>query len=192
MKYLGGHLVAAMLGALVAAGAWRTTHPDRGAAPPAQGGRIVPDDLAPAPTAERLEPGESARPTPIVRAVVEAPDAAAIQKTSQEPHEFTTAEIRDAIDARFYAEGTDRNWRRESESWIQSRVEQSLPNGSHLVAIECRSSICRVETSHKDKDTYRKFARDSLARADFGWKGPGMVTDSDRQCRRSGKRGLLG
>jgi len=76
------------------------------------------------------------------------------------------------IQAEFAAEGNDPSWNPGRE--LQAKVEEVMPRGSVLRSIECRRSMCRMETSHADLDDYNKFAHEFLlARLDHPlWTGP--------------------
>jgi hypothetical protein len=40
----------------------------------------------------------------------------------------------------------------------EAKLPTLLPTGSSVTSFECRSSICRLETAHKDHADYVKFA----------------------------------
>lgn len=68
----------------------------------------------------------------------------------------TTAEMRDHIEASFVASplaSTDLTRR------LESGVRAALPTASSVRSIECRGSLCRVETVHARLDEFRDFVK---------------------------------
>jgi hypothetical protein len=72
----------------------------------------------------------------------------------------------------FYAEAPDAQWRPDVQ--LSARMAKILPPGSTLNAIECRSTMCRFESSHADFEKYQSFL----------FKGFGPPTDGDSEERR--------
>lgn len=96
------------------------------------------------------------------------------------PPALTPEEMRDDVEARFLSDSQDRSWSRPADERARTMILARLPAGSRLSALECRSSLCRAETTHADHETYRRFFRGLLAAPDAGpeamWPGPQMIT----------------
>jgi len=80
-------------------------------------------------------------------------------------------EVQDNAEAQFIAEQYDRTWSAETAVRLRGNVSSRLPHDSRLRSLECRESLCRLETSHPDADQFREFQRESLRAPDFGWQG---------------------
>ena len=59
--------------------------------------------------------------------------------------------------ARFEAEPSDRTW--DPSPQLHGALTASLPKGSSILSLECRSSLCRLETTHADPERYQAFTR---------------------------------
>ena len=68
-----------------------------------------------------------------------------------------TAEYLKFVEGEFSAERIDPTWTPSRE--LSAKVTQALPEGSRLRAVDCRSSMCRVETSHRDAQSYTGFTK---------------------------------
>ena len=93
----------------------------------------------------RIAQLETAKPNGVEpnRAEPSEPD----REAKSAPAQFSN-EDRDAHVARvFAAEGVDPSWHAEPE--IRSLLAGALPSGSQLRGMDCRSSLCRVETTHR-------------------------------------------
>ena len=84
----------------------------------------------------------------------------------------TREDLRDSAEAQFVAEGYDRAWSSEAASLLRSKLTSHLSKALNLVSLECRESLCRLETSHRDLKEFQEFQRGSLTAHDFGWDGP--------------------
>jgi hypothetical protein len=76
------------------------------------------------------------------------------------------------VEAKFESESVDRDWRPERD--LSGNVTGILPVGSAIRKLDCRSSMCRLETSHKDTASYMAFTQ-SVVAMDGGssvWMGP--------------------
>jgi HAMP domain-containing protein len=84
----------------------------------------------------------------------------------------TREELQDSAEAQFVGEAFDRNWSSDAAAQLQSKLTPWLRRESRLRSLECRESLCRLETSHRDLQEFQDFQRDSLSAHDFGWQGP--------------------
>jgi len=90
------------------------------------------------------EPGAASPATAASPAAADGPgEAANADEGSSDEHQ------RAAIAHAFDAEADDPSWNPDAE--IQGVVQASLPAGSTVRSLQCRSSLCRVETSHPDQ-----------------------------------------
>jgi len=80
--------------------------------------------------------------------------------------------IHDTMESQFGQENTDPKWSRSADSEIRTKVNSRLPKESRFTSLECRTSMCRLEISHRDAQTYREFVNKTLSAADFQWPGP--------------------
>jgi hypothetical protein len=77
-------------------------------------------------------------------------------------HKVTSADMRDHYDIAFTGEYEDGSWAPSARSLATQRLKATLPPGSALRSIDCRTSMCRVETSHPDMQHYRQFVESSF------------------------------
>ena len=74
----------------------------------------------------------------------------------------TIAEIRDRYEEAFKGEPLDAAWSDSAEHIAEDRLKVTVPQGSELLAIRCKTSICRIETSHPDRAHFDKFVETSF------------------------------
>jgi hypothetical protein len=86
--------------------------------------------------------------------------AAAPSSTSREstpPGEATRPKTDEEVQAQvlvaYGAEKRDSTWGRDTEQKLDSLVRASLPQGSRLLSLECRTTMCKMEISHADERT---------------------------------------
>jgi hypothetical protein len=153
--------IAIMSAATLALAIYSAVAPDdRPASPRALGARdaalAVPRSaerppLAPAP---RM-PMPSGAPLEITRGASE-PEPNATMNSKPAP---SATEARDRFEAYFAAEVVDTGWSRGAADTLTSGIQAVLPAGSNLLRLECRGTLCRVETSHLDVDGFRTFSQ---------------------------------
>jgi hypothetical protein len=95
------------------------------------------------------------------------------------------AEVRQAPQTHFESQGVDPHWSRDTQRKAEEKLNSLLPADSRLLSVECRESICRVESEHQDIDTFRAFVRSDLFSPELRWEGPMMatVTNTDSNGR---------
>lgn len=71
----------------------------------------------------------------------------------------SSEQVRDRFETFFSTEAVDPAWNREAADTLAKGVHAVLPAGSSLRRIECRGTLCRVETSHVDVAGFRAFAQ---------------------------------
>jgi hypothetical protein len=74
----------------------------------------------------------------------------------------TSEEMRDRLDAFFSAEAVDPAWNQQAAATLTRGIQAALPAGSGLRRLECRGTLCRIETSHLDADAFRAYAKDAF------------------------------
>lgn len=98
---------------------------------------------------------------PVPEAEVEPIEASepATARASEEPAFSSDEDMRLHVETIFESESADRAWGGDAESTLQTAVGTHLTEGSRLVGVRCRTTVCRVELQH---DTAN--ARDDLMR----------------------------
>lgn len=74
----------------------------------------------------------------------------------------SSEEVRDRLQVFFNAEAVDSTWSREAAETLTKGIETRLPPGSRLHRVECRGTLCRIETSHLDADGFRTYAQSAF------------------------------
>ncbi|MGO8994470.1 MAG: hypothetical protein ACLQVI_14220 [Polyangiaceae bacterium] len=69
------------------------------------------------------------------------------------------AEIRDNFEIAFEDDHADPSWSAPAARQAHDKITAVLPEGSQLRSIDCRESMCRIETSHASMARYQAFAR---------------------------------
>jgi hypothetical protein len=104
-----------------------------------------------APHSQKAEDPSAVRP-PTQRA------DAAIAKTS--PEEEATRKMiamHERFEDLFGRDHQDAEWAHRAQAIIDQKLSALLPEGSRLRSFECHASMCRLETSHKSRDSYWDF-----------------------------------
>jgi hypothetical protein len=89
---------------------------------------------------------------------------------------MTPQEMNDSVEASFVSEGTDPSWSHQATDTARAAIASRLPAGGRVDAVECRSSICRVEATLPNQQAYREYAFPRRRHLDDAWEGPSMVT----------------
>ncbi len=77
------------------------------------------------------------------------------------------------LEQKFQAEAHDPRWSREANGEATRALTTDLPKGSRLGAVDCRSRLCRVETSHETLQAFQTFVQAALLNPDKKlWNGP--------------------
>jgi hypothetical protein len=119
-------------------------------------------------------------PDTLPRSPEDSPAAAAASVRTPPPsHEEYVA----FVGSRFAAEPVDRAWNAGLD--LTQKLSRSLPQGSSTRSLDCRSSMCRLETSHHGADAYRKFT-ESFTLLGGGtplWTGPAVFQVTHQPAR---------
>lgn len=70
---------------------------------------------------------------------------------------ISLADAHDHYEGVFVAERTDTSWANDARRTASQKLGAALPAGSRAVSIECRESMCRIETAHASLLAYRQF-----------------------------------
>lgn len=161
-------LLAVTLGAVTAAVLMRSR------SAPEDGGRVGARDAEQSSAAElqrvRQEVAEAKRATDSLRklvggiareqgAVPEGPEAPTPAAASAEPAPSREEELT-FIQSEFAAESGDPGW--NPSRALQGQLSTVLPHGSALRSVDCRRSMCRVETSHRSLKDFNSFSNDFM------------------------------
>lgn len=104
----------------------------------------------------------------------EPEEALAVEEAAPEP--LDQSEVVARIDGVFDTEAWDPGWSASATREATAALTDGLPGGSSLGKIECRTSLCRVESSHPDLDEYHEFVDASfMSRERKLWNG-GFLT----------------
>ncbi|MGK3984788.1 hypothetical protein WME99_17210 [Sorangium sp. So ce136] len=110
-------------------------------------------------------PGGGARPRSAPRAAALAeppppppqPREAEPERDGGDAGRVEPAVIRERLDERFARERRDPAWTVDAQRTAESRVAGAIPETSEVRSIECRASMCRIETTHQDLNQYQQF-----------------------------------
>jgi hypothetical protein len=98
-----------------------------------------------------------------------------------ERRRMTKQDMCDRYEIAFMSEPEDSVWASSARHVATERIQAVLPVGSALRAVDCRTSFCRIETSHGDMAHYKQFIDRALVEPQSSvWNGATFtaVTDS--------------
>ncbi len=117
-------------------------------------------------TQREQPPPREAPPATVVREVrVEVPTPAPAAAPEPPPAPVATPQpapvevVGERIEERFGTEPPDTAWARGAEHTAEGGVRAALPDHSLLRSVECRASMCRIETEHADSERSQAFVR---------------------------------
>jgi hypothetical protein len=84
---------------------------------------------------------------------------------------ITDQDVQTGLSAGFQSEVVDTTWAPAAARTIQGDFSRALSANSSIESVECRQSLCRIQTVHSDVDTYRTFAYGALTSAANEWSG---------------------
>ncbi len=114
------------------------------------------------------------RPAP-PRAVDDEPaDGPATEDPAPADAVLTTQEVRDHVEASFAAAAPAAS--SDLGQGLDRGVRAALSAGSSVRSVECRGSLCRVETVHPDVDDFRDFMRRAFQDSTRIANGPAFVS----------------
>jgi hypothetical protein len=125
-------------------------------------------------------PLATAPPAPLPPAVAVDDDRAGpagVPAEEPEPGAPATAEeVRDHIQASFVAAPAASPSVGDLARRLESGMRAALPIGSSVRSVECRGSLCRVETAHPGVDEFRDFVQRAFQDLSRVSNGPAFVT----------------
>ena len=84
---------------------------------------------------------------------------------------------RERIARAFSSEKSDPTWAQQAQRTAEARLRRNLPAGVTLRAVECRTSLCRIETTHENMDVYQRFVEMAFMKMDTQvWNGASFST----------------
>jgi hypothetical protein len=113
-------------------------------------------------------PRQQVPPTQVVREVrveVPVPIAAPVAAQAPGPAPATPSEpvpmevLSERLTEHFGSEPPDTAWARDAEHTAREGVRAALPDHSRLRSVECRASMCRIETEHADDERSKTFVQ---------------------------------
>jgi hypothetical protein len=110
---------------------------------------------------------------------VPAPPVVKVESAAQGPQsheEFARLRAQELghIESEFQKETRDPAW--DPTRDLQSKLTRILPEGSAVDGLECRSSLCRMESSHQSLASYQAFTQSIVVSpgGEFVWNGPAV------------------
>lgn len=116
---------------------------------------------------ERLTVHEDTPPTLVREVRVEVPVPAAPPPAQNPPTpllppappQVSEEQVSQRLQEHFGGEPPDSAWARDAEHVAREGVKAALPERSLLRSVECRASLCRIETEHADSTLSYAFVR---------------------------------
>jgi hypothetical protein len=104
-------------------------------------------------------------------------ESEATARKDEKPRELPVADVRDRLEAAFVAERSSSDWTREAQSTAQRKLAAMPSLSSSVRSVECRSSMCRIETVHQDAKSYRQFVETAFLNPETKlWNGGFFAT----------------
>jgi hypothetical protein len=118
--------------------------------------------LARAANERALQP--AAAPSPVAAEVDRPASAATPESAPTDAEDARRLEIEQAesLDRKFDAEPMDRAWAAPAAQEARRALQLEISGDTSLQRVECRTTWCRIETSHADVDAFKSFANKSL------------------------------
>jgi len=88
-----------------------------------------------------------------------APSAMPTTEVVAEDPDLVLADTHAQYEVTFSSEPADPEWAAREKVLTEEKLRALLPKGSTLRSFECRTTLCRLETSHSDRESYVEFAR---------------------------------
>jgi hypothetical protein len=107
-----------------------------------------------APSRDEASPSNDEASSPSAPAAPAPPPAA--------PPSPSSDEVRDQIGGSFKSERVDTSWDGVELARLEKALPALLPTGSQITRVECRSTMCRIESSHASVDQFTEFARSAF------------------------------
>jgi hypothetical protein len=107
-----------------------------------------------------------------------APEPAPAADAPPNPPPMEVTVVRDRLEASFMEERADARWSGEARRTAETRIEAILPETSKLQSLECRNSMCRIETVHQGLDSLHQFVQGAFINSETKlWNGGFFSTE---------------
>lgn len=94
------------------------------------------------------------------------------------PPPMEVIEVRDRLEVSFAEQRADARWSGEARHTAETRLSTVLPETSKLQSLECRTSMCRIETVHEGLESYRQFVQGAFMNPETKlWNGGFFSTE---------------
>ena len=124
-------------------------------------------NVAPAPA-----PSTSSLPVPVRDPVELAPGRALTDAEQEQAAAQAEAAILSRLEQAFASEKPDGRWSGSTTNEVARALPATLPKGSNVSAVNCKSHLCRLETTHESVEAFRDFNTSAFSRAGQTiWKG---------------------
>lgn len=100
------------------------------------------------------------------------PTGSAVEAATAPPPAPSTDAIRDRMGEIFASERLDEGWDGAELARLEKALPALLPPGSRIDRVECRSTMCRIESTHAGLDAFVDFARAAFSRETRVNEGP--------------------
>lgn len=117
--------------------------------------------VAMAPSSNPSSTLEPVRPAAAAPAAAEPATGDSAQAPPANPVR-TRGEVRDGLEAVFQNDPYDAAWSQQTAATLTRGIHAVLPPGSRLERLDCRGTLCRIETSHADLEAYRVYTLDTF------------------------------
>jgi hypothetical protein len=88
--------------------------------------------------------------------------------------------MRDRYKEVFESESRDAAWADSAQRFVADRLKTTVAAGSTVESVECRASMCRIETVHSDRSSYDHFVRSAFMNPSTSlWNAPEFSTLSE-------------
>lgn len=117
-------------------------------------------------------PAEAQAAAPPVAPERPTPDTA-LGKSASAPRSMIEqfAPAHDALEAAFGAESRDGAWAMNAQRTAETALSAALPPRSAIRAVDCRATLCRVESSHASFAQAKTFVNQLTTRDSRPWNG---------------------
>jgi hypothetical protein len=119
----------------------------------------------PAELARRDDPSSDPAPSA-------TPEVGGTAPPASPPPAQTAETARDHIAEVFTGERLDGSWDGAELARLEKALPTILPTGSQITRVECRSTMCRIESSHPSVDQFAEFARSAFLKETRVNEGP--------------------
>ncbi len=72
------------------------------------------------------------------------------------------ARLHTKMETAFHSQDVDSGWARTADAAVRSAIYENLPRGSQVTGLDCRTSMCRLETVHPSIAQYQEFTEHAL------------------------------